>query len=38
MVSRYVTAVENIQVSFSDDDLDISCTVDTVYGKFSVQT
>lgn len=38
MVSRYVTAVENIQVSFSDDDLDITCTVDTVYGKFSVQT
>ena len=36
MVSRYVTAVENIKVAFEDDDLQIDCTVNTVYGAFGV--
>lgn len=38
MVSRYVTSVENIQVAFEDDDLQIDCTVNTVYGRFGVST
>ncbi len=38
LVSRYITAVYNILVSFEEDDLHIDCTVNTVYGNFNVRT
>lgn len=37
MVSRYVTSVERITVTFKDDDLTISCIVHTVYGDFPLE-
>jgi hypothetical protein len=37
MVSRYVTGVENITTTFKGDDLIIECTVNTIYGNFSVK-
>ena len=37
MVSRYVTSVERITVTFEDDDLTISCIVHTVYGDFPLE-
>lgn len=34
--SRYIKSVEYVTVSFSEDDLDISCKLSTVYGTVDV--
>lgn len=34
--SPYIRAVENIEVTFSDGTLDISCDVKTIYGEVTV--
>ena len=36
--SPYITAVRNLQVTFQNDDLSISCEMDTVYGKAAIES
>lgn len=36
--SPYITAVRNVQVSFQNDDLSISCEMDTVYGRAAIES
>lgn len=36
MTNPYVTDVKNIEVSFTDDDVGITCTIVTVYGEVNI--
>lgn len=38
LINKYITAVRNVDVSFADALLTISCTVDTIYGEVGVTT
>lgn len=36
LVNPYITGVDNITVSFADDKLTISCTIETIYGEVDI--
>lgn len=38
MINRYITAVRDVDVSFSGSKLTIRCVVDTIYGEVDVNT
>ena len=36
LVNPYITEVSDIAVTFADDDLSISCTIETIYGEVEI--